>query len=77
METENIQEDKQTYNPEISLATNPTKNWEIDVRGLISTKKWLQTYGLKRNRLDLHHLMPKLGFKHSDGKCNVHYNPRD
>ena len=61
-------EEKVKYNPELSLTTNPTRDWEIDVRGLINTKKWLQTYGLKRNRLDLHHLMPKLGFKHCDGK---------
>ena len=56
------------YNPEISMKVSPPKHWELDVKGLVSTEKWLQNYGLKRNRLDMFHLLPTLGFKHSDGK---------
>ena len=56
-----------TINPEICPKVSPPKEWEVDVRGMISTKKWLQTYGLKKNRLDMHHLLPQIGFKHSDG----------
>lgn len=56
------------YNPEISMKMSPPKHWEVDVKGLVSTEKWLQNYGLKRNRLDMFHLLPLLGFKHSDGR---------
>ena len=52
---------------EISLQSEPTKDWELDVRGLVSTKKWLQNYGLKKNRMDMHSLLPQIGFKHADG----------
>lgn len=54
-------------NPEISVQTSPSKQWEIDVRGQISTRKWLATYGLKKNRLDMHHLLPVIGFRHANG----------
>ena len=54
-------------NPEICIHKLPSKSWEVDVRGQISTKKWLQTYGLKKNRLDMDHLLPMLGFRHADG----------
>lgn len=57
-----------SVNPELSLAMTPTKEWETDVRALISTKKWLSIYGLKKNRLDMFHIMPQIGFKHSEGK---------
>lgn len=36
------------------------------VGDLISTRKWLQTNGLKRQKLDLYSLLPKIGFKLSD-----------
>ena len=42
--------------------------WELDVRGLVSTKKWLANYGLKRNKLDMKSLMEAVGFKKRDGK---------
>ena len=63
-----------TTNREIDLRLEPTKDWEVDVRGLVSTKKWLQNYGLKKNRLSMYHLLPQIGFKHADGKdqgCNI------
>ena len=63
-----LDEVKQEYDPEISLKKNPPKQWELDVRALISTKKWLQNYGLKKNKLDIKHLLPTIGFKHCDGK---------
>lgn len=44
------------------------KEWELDVRPLISSKKWLQNYGLKKNRLHLNQILPTIGFKMSDGK---------
>ncbi|XP_059179164.1 von Willebrand factor A domain-containing protein 3B-like isoform X2 [Physella acuta] len=42
------------------------KEWELDVRPLISSKKWLQNYGLKKNRLQLNQILPTIGFKMSD-----------
>ena len=57
-----------TDNPELSLERSPSKDWELDIRPLISTKKWLHNYGLKKNRLDMFHILPQIGFKHSDRK---------
>ncbi|XP_074651656.1 von Willebrand factor A domain-containing protein 3B-like [Tubulanus polymorphus] len=48
------------------LPPKKSRVWELDVRALISSKKWLQNYGLKRNRLDLYHILPQIGFKHND-----------
>ena len=46
------------------------KEWEPEVKLLISSRKWLQTYGLKKNKLDLISIIPQIGFKHSSGKIN-------
>jgi hypothetical protein len=56
------------YDPDISMRKKPSRVWELDVRPLISTKKWLMNYGLKRNRLDLYHILPQIGFKHAEGR---------
>ncbi|XP_070554779.1 von Willebrand factor A domain-containing protein 3B-like [Ptychodera flava] len=50
----------------IKLKPPPKKSWEPDVKAMISTKKWLSTHGLKRNRLSLEQILPAIGFKHSD-----------
>ena len=58
-----IESDDVISDPEISMAKTPSKDWEMDVRGLISTKKWLQNYGLKKTfclRLDSNTLMVHL-----------------
>ena len=60
-----------TENPELSLSSLPSRDWEVDVRGLIPTKRWLSNYGLKKNRLDMFHIMPQIGFKHMDGECTL------
>ncbi|XP_064636642.1 von Willebrand factor A domain-containing protein 3B-like isoform X2 [Lineus longissimus] len=54
------------YDPDVSMKKKPSKVWELDVRPLISTRKWLMNYGLKRNRLDLFHILPQIGFKHAE-----------
>ncbi|CAD5114251.1 DgyrCDS3392 [Dimorphilus gyrociliatus] len=59
-------DDHESFDPEISIDRVPPKEWEVDVKGLVSTRKWLSNYGLKRNRLDMHHLLPLIGFRHSD-----------
>lgn len=55
------------FNPELNLQTSPSKEWEIDVRGLVSSRKWLVHYGLKRNKLDLNTILSRIGFRHVDG----------
>lgn len=67
--TEVIEAETNEENPEISLKAMPSKDWEIDVKSLSSSRLWLQNYGLKKNRLDMHHILPQIGFKHSDGEC--------
>ena len=42
-------------------------NWELDVRPLISSTRWLQVHGLKRNRLTMTQILSAIGFKHSEG----------
>ena len=59
---------QEDYNPEISIKKTPSKEWELDVRGLISTRKWLQNYGLQKNKLSIMQILPSIGFKMSDGK---------
>ncbi|XP_038055504.1 von Willebrand factor A domain-containing protein 3B-like [Patiria miniata] len=50
----------------IKLKPPAKKTWEPDVKALISTKKWLSTYGLKKNRLTVDQILATVGFKHSD-----------
>lgn len=59
------------YDPEVSAKKTPAKDWELDVKALISSKKWLQNYGLKKNRLTFYQILPVVGFKHSDGNCLI------
>ncbi|KAK0045323.1 von Willebrand factor A domain-containing protein 3B-like isoform X1 [Biomphalaria pfeifferi] len=42
------------------------REWELDVRPLISSQKWLQNYGLRKNRLQLNQILVSIGFKISD-----------
>lgn len=58
------------YNPEVSIKKTPSKEWELDVRALISSKKWLQNYGLHKNKLAMEQILPAIGFKMSEGKIN-------
>ncbi|GFR58511.1 von Willebrand factor A domain-containing protein 3B [Elysia marginata] len=53
-------------NEEITMKTSRPREWELDVRSLISSKRWLQNYGLKKNRLQLNQILPSIGFKLSD-----------
>ncbi|KAL3878601.1 hypothetical protein ACJMK2_030937 [Sinanodonta woodiana] len=57
---------QEEYNPEVSVKKTPSKDWELDVRALISTKKWLHNYGLKKNKLTLLQILPSIGFKLAD-----------
>ncbi len=63
-----IEADAAQPNKEIDIKQQPSKEWEVDVRGLVSTRKWLQNYGLKKNRLSMYHLLPQIGFKHADSE---------
>ncbi|XP_053399868.1 von Willebrand factor A domain-containing protein 3B-like isoform X2 [Mercenaria mercenaria] len=54
------------YNPEVSIKKTPSKEWELDVRALICTRKWLQNYGLHKNKLAMQQILPVIGFKMSE-----------
>ena len=56
----------------IKLKPPAKKTWEPDVKTMISTKKWLSTYGLKKNRLTMDQILATIGFKHSDGKSRTY-----
>ncbi|XP_064931564.1 von Willebrand factor A domain-containing protein 3B isoform X5 [Columba livia] len=38
--------------------------WDVDVQPLISSAKWLQVHGLKRNKLSLSQILSQIGFQH-------------
>ncbi|KAM4790014.1 LOW QUALITY PROTEIN: von Willebrand factor A domain-containing protein 3B [Cyanocitta cristata] len=38
--------------------------WRTDVQSLVSSSKWLQHYGLKRNKLSLSQILSQIGFQH-------------
>lgn len=41
--------------------------WRTDVQSLVSSSKWLQHYGLKRNKLSLSQILSQIGFQHRKG----------
>lgn len=41
--------------------------WHIDVQPLVSSSKWLQLHGLKRNKLSLSQILSQIGFQHRKG----------
>ena len=63
-----IVKSQEDYNPEVSIKKTPSKEWELDVRAMISTKKWLQNYGLQKNKLSIMQILPAIGFKMSEGE---------
>uniref|UniRef100_UPI00398EA443 von Willebrand factor A domain-containing protein 3B-like n=1 Tax=Pristiophorus japonicus TaxID=55135 RepID=UPI00398EA443 len=47
-------------------------HFELDVRTLLPSSKWLQLHGLKRNRLTLSQILSQIGFKHrEDFDCGL------
>ncbi|XP_009947848.1 PREDICTED: von Willebrand factor A domain-containing protein 3B, partial [Leptosomus discolor] len=38
--------------------------WDTDVQPLVSSSKWLQSHGLKRNKLSLSQILSQIGFQH-------------
>lgn len=41
--------------------------WDTDVQALVSSSKWLQLHGLKRNKLSLSQILSQIGFQHRKG----------
>ncbi|XP_063999602.1 von Willebrand factor A domain-containing protein 3B [Pogoniulus pusillus] len=41
--------------------------WDTDVQFLVSSSKWLQLHGLKRNKLSLSQILSQIGFQHRKG----------
>ncbi|XP_048453851.1 von Willebrand factor A domain-containing protein 3B-like [Rhincodon typus] len=50
------------------MAKTQEKNspFELNVQTLLSSSKWLQLHGLKRNRLTLSQILSQIGFKHRE-----------
>ncbi|XP_050765843.1 von Willebrand factor A domain-containing protein 3B [Gymnogyps californianus] len=44
--------------------TLAVSQWDMDVQPLISSSKWLQIHGLKRNKLSLSQILSQIGFQH-------------
>lgn len=44
------------------------RQFSSEVTDMVSTRKWLQANGLRKQKLNLFHLLPKIGFKLSDGR---------
>uniref|UniRef100_A0A8C8S3D7 Uncharacterized protein n=1 Tax=Pelusios castaneus TaxID=367368 RepID=A0A8C8S3D7_9SAUR len=40
--------------------------WDLDVQPLISSSKWLQLHGLKRNKLSFSQILSQIGFQHRE-----------
>ncbi|XP_048388158.1 von Willebrand factor A domain-containing protein 3B-like [Stegostoma tigrinum] len=50
------------------MAKSQEKNssFELNVQALLSSSKWLQLHGLKKNRLTLSQILSQIGFKHRE-----------
>uniref|UniRef100_A0A8C6INL5 Uncharacterized protein n=1 Tax=Melopsittacus undulatus TaxID=13146 RepID=A0A8C6INL5_MELUD len=53
--------DKGGNSSELGLAVS---QWDVDVQPLVSSSKWLQLHGLKRNKLSLSQILSQIGFQH-------------
>ena len=60
--------DRVEINPDLTSKQSLPQAWRADVTQMVSTMSWLQTYGLRKNRLDMNSLLPLIGFRHADGK---------
>ncbi|XP_068251272.1 von Willebrand factor A domain-containing protein 3B [Nyctibius grandis] len=47
--------------------TLTVSQWDMDVQPLVSSSKWLQLHGLKRNKLSLSQILSQVGFQHRKG----------
>ncbi|CAI5772132.1 DUF4537 domain-containing protein [Podarcis lilfordi] len=45
--------------------------WDLDVQLLISSPKWLQLHGLKRNKLTFSQILSKIGFQHKEDYVSI------
>ncbi|XP_061482908.1 von Willebrand factor A domain-containing protein 3B isoform X3 [Rhineura floridana] len=45
--------------------------WDLDVQPLISSAKWLQLHGLKRNKLTFSQILSQIGFQHKEDYVSI------
>ncbi|KAJ6667433.1 hypothetical protein lerEdw1_016554 [Lerista edwardsae] len=45
--------------------------WDLDVRPLISSAKWLHLHGLKRNKLTFPQILSQIGFQHKEDYVSI------
>ncbi|XP_054831013.1 von Willebrand factor A domain-containing protein 3B [Eublepharis macularius] len=46
-------------------------HWDMDVQPLISSSKWLQLHGLKRNKLSFSQILSQIGFQHKEDYVSI------
>ncbi|KAL8190156.1 UNVERIFIED_CONTAM: hypothetical protein K2H54_041748 [Gekko kuhli] len=46
-------------------------HWDVDVQPLISSTKWLQLHGLKRNKLSFSQILSQIGFQHREDYVSI------
>ncbi|KAJ7319682.1 hypothetical protein JRQ81_019193 [Phrynocephalus forsythii] len=46
-------------------------NWDLDVQSLVSSMKWLQMHGLKRNKLTFSQILSQIGFQQKEDYVSV------
>uniref|UniRef100_A0A670Y096 Uncharacterized protein n=1 Tax=Pseudonaja textilis TaxID=8673 RepID=A0A670Y096_PSETE len=54
-----------SQNLEISI------EWDLDVQPLISSAKWLQLYGLKKNKMTFSQIFSQIGFQHKEDYVSI------
>ncbi|XP_026563275.1 von Willebrand factor A domain-containing protein 3B [Pseudonaja textilis] len=45
--------------------------WDLDVQPLISSAKWLQLYGLKKNKMTFSQIFSQIGFQHKEDYVSI------
>uniref|UniRef100_A0A8D0KNF4 Uncharacterized protein n=1 Tax=Salvator merianae TaxID=96440 RepID=A0A8D0KNF4_SALMN len=45
--------------------------WDLDVQLLISSAKWLQLHGLKKNKLTFPQILSQIGFQHKEDYVSI------
>ncbi|XP_043927748.1 von Willebrand factor A domain-containing protein 3B [Protopterus annectens] len=69
-----IEDSKAVYGEDLT-DENTHLNLETKQEDCLSSKAWLQKYGLKARKLDFYHALADCAFRHSDGIINVKTKP--
>ncbi|XP_062831442.1 von Willebrand factor A domain-containing protein 3B isoform X2 [Anolis carolinensis] len=50
---------------------NHSIQWDLDVQPLISSVKWLQLHGLKKNKMTFSQILSQIGFRHKEDYVSI------